>query len=217
MEMYARIINKESGLVEVGDGDINAVWETDTVDMPDGSTQKVVRTVKDFYEFIGMELMEVEQAYNGAWYIAGKAPVEVTSPSELVDFITAEADKIAYGGITIVANGQEYLFKTTTDNITRCNAVLAMFEVLPDNSVIPWEVWQGDIPTMLPVNKEQFKQCFAFGSQMIISVETVKGTLNASVQELTEEQLADANYVMAFKENAVIQFSAVNTVLKLEV
>lgn len=74
MEMYARIINKESGLVEVGDGDINAVWETDIVDMPDGSTQKVVRTVKDFYEFIGMELMEVEQAYNGAWYIAGKAP-----------------------------------------------------------------------------------------------------------------------------------------------
>lgn len=141
---------------------------------------------------------------------------EVITKAELTAFVSAEADKVAYGGITIIASGQEYLFKTTTDNITRCNSVLAMFEVLPDETVIPWEVWQGDVPTMLPVNKEQFKQCFAFGSQMIISVETVKGTLNAEVQNLTDEQLANADYVMAFKENAVMQLAAVNTVFRLD-
>lgn len=143
-------------------------------------------------------------------------PKEVITKADLTAFVSAEADKVAYGGITIIANGQEYLFKTTTDNITRCNSVLAMFEVLPEDTVIPWEVWQGDVPTMLPVNKEQFKQCFAFGSQMIISVETVKGMLNAEVQNLTDEQLANADYVMAFKENAVIQLAAVNTVFKME-
>ena len=148
------------------------------------------------------------------WYniVANK----VETKADLTAFVSAEADKVAYGGITIIANGQEYLFKTTTDNITRCNSVLAMYEVLPDDTVIPWEVWQGETPVMLPVNKAQFKQCFAFGANMIIGVETVKGTLNAEVQNLTDEQLADADYVMAFKENAVIQLAAVNTVFKLD-
>ena len=140
----------------------------------------------------------------------------IPTKAELTAFVSAEADKVAYGGITIIANGQEYLFKTTTDNITRCNSVLAMYEVLPDDTVIPWEVWQGDIPVMLSVNKAQFKQCFAFGANMIICVETVKGTLNAEVQNLTDEQLADGDYVMAFKENVVIQLTQVNTVFKLE-
>lgn len=138
-----------------------------------------------------------------------------TTKADLTAFVSAEADKVAYGGITIIANGQEYLFKTTTDNITRCNSVLAMYEVLPDDTVIPWEVWQGDTPVMLQVNKAQFKQCFAFGANMIISVETVKGTLNAEVQNLTNEQLADEEYTTAFKENAVIQLNAINTVFEL--
>lgn len=223
MEKYAKIIDEATGAVEIGIGDPNAVWQTETViieppteENPQGVTEEKTLYVSDFYKSIGMELMDVEEAYNGGWYVAGKAPVKVTTPKELIDFISAEADKIAYGGITIIANEQKYLFKTTTDNITRCNSVLAMFEVLPDDTVIPWEVWQGDVPTMLPVNKAQFKQCFAFGSQMIINVELVKGQLNAEVQQLTDEQLADADYVMAVKENAVIQLAAVNTVLTLD-
>ena len=222
MQKFAKIIDEATGAVEVGIGDPEAVYQIRTVQVeepteenPDGKTELWVMYVRDFYKSVGMELMDVEQAHDGAWYLAGKAPVKVTTRKELIEFVAVEADKIAYGGITIIANVQEYLFKTTTDNITRCNSVLAMFEVLPDDTVIPWEVWQGEVPTMLPVNKEQFKQCFAFGSQMIISVETVKGQLNASIQELTEEQLADADYVMAFKENAVIQLSKINTTLTI--
>ena len=36
-------------------------------------------TNEDFYKKIGMELMEVEQAYNGIWYVAGFAPQEPES------------------------------------------------------------------------------------------------------------------------------------------
>jgi hypothetical protein len=152
---------------------------------------------------------------NGSIYTIVENPKEVITKADLTAFVSAEADKIAYGGITIIANDQEYLFKTTTDNITRCNSVLAMYEVLPDDTVIPWEVWQGDIPVMLPVNKAQFKKCFAFGASMIIEVETVKGTLNTEVQKLTDEQLTDDDFVMGFKGNAVIQLAQVNTVFKL--
>lgn len=193
MIKYAKIINHETKLCEVGTG-----------------------TNTEFYKSIGMTEMDVEQAYNGQWYLSGYAPVKVTTKAELTEFVSAEADKVAYGGITIIANEQEFLFKTTTDNITRCNSVLAMYEVLPDDTVIPWEVWQGDTPVMLPVDKAQFKQCFAFGASMIIEVETAKGMINANVQKLTDEQLANQDYVRMFKENTVIQLSQINTIFKLD-
>ena len=53
MIKYAKIINQETGLVEVGLGTNSA-----------------------FYQSIGMEEMEVEQAYDGSWYLAGYAPVK---------------------------------------------------------------------------------------------------------------------------------------------
>ena len=49
--MYAKIINQETKQCEVGVG-----------------------TNTSFYASIGMTEMEVEQAYNGAWYVKGYAP-----------------------------------------------------------------------------------------------------------------------------------------------
>jgi hypothetical protein len=192
MIKYAKVINYDTKQCEVGTG-----------------------TNAEFYKSIGMAEMEVEQAFDGQWYLAGYAPKKVATKAELTAFVSAEADKVAYGGFTIVQGENQYLFKTTTDNITRCNSVLAMFQVLPADTVIPWEVWQGDVPTMLSVNAEQFKACFAFGSQMIINVESVKGAINAEIQNLTDEQLADEEYITAFKENAVMQLNSVNTVFEL--
>lgn len=49
--MYALIINEQTKQCEVGTG-----------------------TNKDFYQSIGMTEMEVEQAYNGQWFLKGYAP-----------------------------------------------------------------------------------------------------------------------------------------------
>lgn len=49
--MYAKIINEETKLCEVGTG-----------------------TNVEFYKSIGMVDMAVEQAYDGAWYVEGYAP-----------------------------------------------------------------------------------------------------------------------------------------------
>lgn len=59
MKKYAMIADEDSKLVSVGTG-------TDTA----------------FYESIGMELMDVEQGYDGNWYVAGYAPVK---PQELIE------------------------------------------------------------------------------------------------------------------------------------
>lgn len=53
MTKYAKIINDETKEVQVGLG-------TNTA----------------FYQKIGMTEMDVEQAYNGSWYVAGYAPEE---------------------------------------------------------------------------------------------------------------------------------------------
>lgn len=54
--MYAKIINEETKLCEVGYG-----------------------TNSKFYESIGMTELDVEQAYNGEWYLKGYAPSEPQS------------------------------------------------------------------------------------------------------------------------------------------
>lgn len=51
MKKYAKIINEETKACEIGTGTNSA-----------------------FYQSIGMTEMEVEQAYNGSWYLAGYAP-----------------------------------------------------------------------------------------------------------------------------------------------
>ena len=53
MLKYAKIINEETKEVSIGTGTNSA-----------------------YYQSIGMVEMEVEQAYNGDWYLAGYAPVK---------------------------------------------------------------------------------------------------------------------------------------------
>ena len=53
MKMYAKVINNETKQCEVGDGTNSA-----------------------FYQSIGMTEMEVEEAYDGSWYLEGYAPTK---------------------------------------------------------------------------------------------------------------------------------------------
>ena len=59
MKKYARIVNEETKACEVGTG-------TNTA----------------FYQSIGMTEMEVEQAYDGSWYLQGYAPEKPTEQKE---------------------------------------------------------------------------------------------------------------------------------------
>ncbi len=192
MIKYAKVINHETKQCEVGTG-----------------------TNAEFYKTIGLVKMEVEQAHNGSWYLKGYAPVKVATKAELTAFVSAEADKVAYGGITVIADDEKYLFKTDTDNIARCGAVMPAYDAMADNQVIPWEVWKDGLIYMLPVSKIQFKNGYLFGVQMTVEVQTAKGAICAEIQNLTDEQLADEEYITAFKENAVTQLNAVNTVFNL--
>ena len=61
MQKYAKVIDEETGACIVGLGESESAAE--------------------YYATLGMELLDVEQAANGGWYLAGKVP-EVTIISE---------------------------------------------------------------------------------------------------------------------------------------
>lgn len=200
MEKYAKIIDVEIGLCEVGLGDLNDP------------------AVAEFYKSLGMEIMDVEQSADGNWYVSGEVPENpIFTKTELTAFVSAEADKVAYGGITVIADGQEYLFKTDSANISRCGAVLPVYETMADDQVIPWEVWKNDLIFMLPVSKIQFKNGYLFGVQMIVRVQTIKGEFCAMIQNFTDDQLSDADYIIRFKENVIQALSQINTVFDMNI
>lgn len=75
--MYAKIINEETKACEVGVG-------TNTA----------------FYQSIGMTEMEVEQAYDGGWYVKGYAPVKPEPTKEEQQKARQEAYKAEVDPIT---------------------------------------------------------------------------------------------------------------------
>lgn len=83
MEKYARIINEETKECSVGLG-----------------------TNTGLYESIGMTRMDVEQAYNGAWYLKGYAP---DKPAPTVqEQIVALENSITARNIRSAIQGDEY-------------------------------------------------------------------------------------------------------------
>lgn len=152
---------------------------------------------------------------NGSIYTIVENPKQIPTKAELTAFVSAEADKVASGGITVVAEGERYLFATTAENISRCGAMLPVYQTMADSDTVLWEVSKDGLIYMLPVSKVQFLNGYQFGVQMTVQVQTIKGTICAEIRNLTDEQLADEEYITAFKENAVIQLNAVNTVFDL--
>ena len=68
MKKYAKVINEETKACEVGLGTNSA-----------------------FYQSIGMTEMEVEQAYNGSWYVKGYAPIKPEPTKEEIQALRSDA------------------------------------------------------------------------------------------------------------------------------
>ena len=85
--MYAQIINEETKEVSVGLG-------TDT----------------EFYKFIGMEEMEVEQGYDGSWYVKGYAPAQPLDELKTAKFaeLKNQRDILEVEPITYNGNNFDY-------------------------------------------------------------------------------------------------------------
>ena len=70
MQKYAKVIDAAAGTVEVGIGDPAAVFSR----VVDENGKEMITTIGDYYESLGMTLMDVEQGHDGSWYLVGHAP-----------------------------------------------------------------------------------------------------------------------------------------------
>lgn len=107
--MYAKIINEEKKQCEVGIG-------TNTA----------------FYESIGMTDMDVEQGYDGAWYVKGYAPSKPIE--ELKSEKRTERDNLINSILWRVEryNQQKQLEIETTDSESQYIAILQYIQYLRD-------------------------------------------------------------------------------------
>ena len=77
MKKYAKVINEETKVCEVGLG-----------------------TNSNFYQSIGMTEMDVEQAYDGNWYVLGFAPEKPEPTKEEIQALRSEVYKNEVDPIT---------------------------------------------------------------------------------------------------------------------
>jgi hypothetical protein len=81
----------------------------------------------------------------------------------------------------------------------------------PDDSIeLNWKVYEGNEVAFYPLTVGQLKVLFAFGMNMINTAFATESSLLQTVNEMTEEQLADSEYVSTFEANARQQFDAIN-------
>lgn len=88
---YAKIINQETKAVDVGVG-----------------------TNIDFYKSLGMTEMDVEQAYNGGWYVAGYAPAK-PQREVILEQITALENQITARNLRMAIKGDTFALNKIND------------------------------------------------------------------------------------------------------
>ena len=155
MIKYAKISNDETKVISIGTGTNHA-----------------------FYESIGMTLMDVEQGYDGNWYVAGYAPkqpleeqveaaykaLDANVEKRLNDFAATRR----YASIYTACNARDsqiakyaaegsYCFKMWGETYAKCEELLNEYmpAVLAGERPIPtWEEIEEQLPPLVWPNEE---------------------------------------------------------------
>ena len=69
----------------------NLIKEEETIKVIDEEEHTEIITVGDWYKSLGMTEMEVEQAYNGSWYLQGYAPEKPEPTKEQISALREQA------------------------------------------------------------------------------------------------------------------------------
>ena len=112
----------------------------------------------EFYQSIGMTEMDVEEAYDGKWYVAGYVPQK---PQELIDkeaLIKAKEERADYvSKIIVEVDGMKFDGdETSQDRMAR--SIVA----LNDGETVQWVLADN---TIAQVTKEQLRQALRLAGE----------------------------------------------------
>lgn len=135
MLKFSKIVDESKGLCEVGLG-----------------------TNADFYKSIGMILQEVEQGFDGNWYLQGYAPEKPQEQIEAEALAQAKAERAdAVSKIIVTVDGMA--FDGDEESQQR---VARSIIALEDGETMPWVLYDN---TIAEVTKEQLKQVLRLAGQ----------------------------------------------------
>lgn len=113
MKKYAQIVNEETKLVAIGDG-----------------------ADSKFYKSIGMEEMEVEQAFNGAYYVNGYAPTQPLDELKQAKLVELKSMRDNLEVEAIEYNGN--LFDYDEKARDRINAGIIALDLAGEGASLSW-------------------------------------------------------------------------------
>ena len=145
MKKYAKIVNQDTKLCEVGLGDNT-----------------------EFYQSIGMTEMEVEQAYDGGWYVLGYAPqkpLELYKQEKLNELRTLKHEKLS----EFSYNGN--IFQINQDSKANIAGKVSEIMLTKDTkSPIKNVSWVAKDNTIIQFTSEEF---LAFSKAVVNYIETI--------------------------------------------
>lgn len=128
MILFSKIINLDTNEVEVGLGSND-----------------------DYYKSIGMVQQDIEQAYNGFWYLSGFAPAKPPLTHEEISEIRKQYRRDNIDDLTERRSRKQALgVWTDEDEATYISTAKAVEEYIAENLPYPTEVTSDDIKEEKP-------------------------------------------------------------------
>lgn len=130
MKKYARVVDEKTKQCDIGVG-----------------------TNSKFYQSIGMTEQEVEQAYNGQWYLAGYAPEESLEQLKLKkrEEINAARDAAEQGGFLYLNK----VFDSDPISCQRMSCAAQAMAVVPEGEPEPTITWTCQDNTTIDLTPEE--------------------------------------------------------------
>lgn len=197
MIKYAKIVNENTGLVEIGLGD----------DF-------------EFYESIGMYQLDVRQSdIDKNWYLSDKCPIKTSSEraaeikNDLIEKVNYPLkEKVAYTGVLFTKDGQDLCFETNNNSMAMINFILTQILAGALTSVANWKCRRVEAPhepVSVDFTVEQFQQLVQFAGVMVTTAFAVEKEINAQIEALTVEQLNNEEFVEGLKVQMVAAYAQV--------
>lgn len=120
--------------------------------------------------------------------------------------------KVAYTGVRFDYEGQELVFETNETSISMVNFTAMMAQQAGLSNISNWKcrkTVEPFEPVSVTFTMAQFQQLLTFASQMVLQSFAVEEQINLQIQELTVEQLNNAEFIETFKQQMELAYAKV--------
>ena len=120
--------------------------------------------------------------------------------------------KVAYTGVRFDYEGQELVFETNETSISMVNFTAMMAQQAGLSNISNWKcrkTVEPFEPVSVTFTMTQFQQLLTFASKMVLQSFAVEEQINLQIQELTVEQLNNAEFLETFKKQMELAYSQV--------